>query len=54
MIKGSELSRLLNFTDAVVAVAITLLIVPLTDIFNNFRHVDVNKVITSYFFMKVC
>lgn len=50
MIKGSELSRLLNFTDAVVAVAITLLIVPLTDIFNNFRHVDVNKVITSYFF----
>ena len=43
MIEGKSLERLISFTDAIVAVAITLLILPITDFFGelnatNFTH----------------
>jgi uncharacterized membrane protein len=47
MIEGKSLERLISFTDAIVAVAITLLILPLTDFFadvsNSTIAADVNS-----------
>lgn len=47
MIKGEQLTRLLNFSDAVVAVALTLLVVPLTDLFQAGTDKSISKVLGS-------
>ncbi|WP_050676709.1 TMEM175 family protein [Lactiplantibacillus plantarum] len=46
MIKKDELSRTLAFSDAVVAVALTLLVLPLTDIFSKEKHIDLLNTMT--------
>ena len=47
MIKGEDLKRLINFSDAIVAVAITQLVIPLTDLFQNFSGDNLLHVFTS-------
>lgn len=51
MIKKQDLSRLISFTDAVVAVAITLLVIPLTDIFSNSKSTNIQSILVSRSFI---
>lgn len=51
MISGENLKRLINFSDAIVAVAITLLVIPLTDTFQNIPHDHLLAVLESSAFV---
>ncbi|MDI4585122.1 DUF1211 domain-containing protein [Oenococcus sp. UCMA 14587] len=47
MIKGEDLRRIINFSDAIVAVAITLLVIPLTDIFQKVPQRNLINILSS-------
>lgn len=51
MTKGKDLERLSAFSDAIVAVAITLLVLPLTDLFKGDGNLAVIDILKSYEFI---
>lgn len=46
-IANENLRRLINFSDAIVAVAITILVIPLTDLFQDLSNTDLTSVFSS-------
>ncbi|WP_337090256.1 TMEM175 family protein [Leuconostoc pseudomesenteroides] len=53
MINNNQLRRVLAFSDAIVAVAITLLVLPLTDLFQENRIVSLSMILSSAKFYSV-